>query len=122
MRPMLIYVSGPYSAPTLGGRLDNAETAIHVGRAILDLGHYPVVPHLTHWFDEAIALTPAGRLDYDTYIAWDLEILRRCDALFFIAASRGADIERAEAERLGLPIYTNLGAIPTIKEAPAWSG
>lgn len=109
---MLIYVAGPYSAPTEAERIDNVEQAMGVGDAILELGHYPVIPHLTHYFDEWAAATYGERPPYEMYLKWDMELLNRCDALYFILSSPGADRELARAQELGIPVYHTLYEIP----------
>lgn len=56
---------------------------------------------------------------YQYYINEDLRWLRRCDALYRIPGeSGGADIEVAEAERLGIPVFRDLTALATWLSEP----
>ena len=48
-------------------------------------------------------------------MAWDAPWLRVCDALLFIAESKGANIELEEARRLGKTIFYSSSEIPRIK-------
>lgn len=105
---MLIYVAGPYSAPIVEERENNVERAMDAGQDIIERGHWPVIPHLSHWFD----LYTQQALTYAQYIAWGLALLRRCDALLFLGSSPGAERERSLALELGIPIFGRVGEIP----------
>lgn len=107
---MRIYVAGPYSASTAEARLNNVIRAMQVGRDLVGLGHAPFIPHLTHYFDEWLQST-GETLPYDDYLAWDVEFLSTCDALYFIGASPGADYERAWAEANGIPVFESLQGV-----------
>ena len=48
-------------------------------------------------------------------MTWDAPWLRVCDALLFIAESKGANIELEEARRLGKTIFYSISEIPRIK-------
>ncbi len=109
---MLIYVAGPYSADSDAGRIANVNHAMAAGRVILQKGHWPFIPHLTHYFDEWHNARHDVRLDAETYMQWDFAILRRCDALLYLSPSPGADRELALARELGIPIYLIVEAIP----------
>lgn len=112
--PLLIYVAGPLSAETAESQLANVERALRAGHRILDRGHYPLIPHLTHFFEawcqEAIGGTP----EYEIYLAWDFVMLRRCDGLLYLASSPGADRELALAESLGMPVWRDERMIPRV--------
>lgn len=110
---MLVYVAGPLSAPTPALQLRNVETAMEAGRAILAAGHAPLIPHLIHWFDEWHFRTLGVSLDYEQYLAWDFEMLRRCDGLLYLGPSPGADRELQEARRCGMAIWFDIAAIST---------
>lgn len=110
-KSLLIYVAGPYTADTIGGRLDNMMNAIYAGKWILERGHFPFIPHFTHFFDQVHWDCPPS---YKEYCAWDMAILERCDALLFIDHSPGADKELARAEELGLIIFYDADSIPDL--------
>lgn len=71
----------------------------------------PFVPHLTHFFDVWHESRWGWRLDPETYMQWDLAILRRCDGLLYLAPSPGADRELALAHELGMPVWTSAGEV-----------
>ena len=69
---MLIYVSGPYS---LGNISDNIRQACFAGDKLLEMGHYPIVPHLTHLWH---LISPKS---WEDWMRIDSAIIPRCDAL-----------------------------------------
>jgi hypothetical protein len=78
----------------------------------LNKGHHAFIPHLTHFFDVFVEETTGMRLPGETYMQWDFAILRRCDALLYLAPSPGADRELALARELSLPVYLSVDDIP----------
>ncbi len=103
---MRVYVAGPLTSPDPDRQLDNVHAAMAVSRDLLDLGHEPYLPHTTHFFDQLHPMT------YEAYMRWHGAFLDVCDALFYIGASPGADRERAQAEALGIPVYTKIEQVP----------
>jgi hypothetical protein len=92
-----VYVAGPYSQ---GNVNRNVAAAMAVGAQILDAGHTPFVPHLSHFWDVS------HPRDYEVWMAWDLAWLRQCDALVRIAGpSSGADREVACAREMKMPVF-----------------
>jgi DNA-binding CsgD family transcriptional regulator len=126
-RPLLIYVSGPYTAHTEGGRLDNTHAAIADGMAIYARGQIPVIPHLTHLIPDWIRQNPCYRpMEWEDYLTWDLVILERCDALLrrtnpfgIRLPSAGADLEEAYAEQWRKPILLGIDQVPIFPYSPA---
>ena len=117
MKPLLIYVAGPYTDPDRQGIDRNVNRAIDVGIEIFNRGHFPYVPHLTDLVDRRAK--ELGRdLSWEDFMAWDAPWLRACDALFLIAESRGANMEMEEARRLGKTIFHSTSEIPSL-ERPA---
>ena len=106
-----IYIAGPYTAPDPETRQANVDAAVAIAVHLLKRGHFPFIPHLTHYVDEWTKGTEFV-LEWEDYIAWDLVWLNECDALFYLSPSRGADLELSEAERLGKPIYRSLVDVP----------
>lgn len=115
MKPMLIYVSGPYSAETEGGKLDNTNKAIDIGLALMQKGHYALIPHLSHFADMR-AIGKEIDISWRMWMDQDLAILEGCDALFYIGPSTGADIEKERAEQLGLPIFNDISEVGVVDE------
>lgn len=111
VRPMLIYVAGPYTAPTIESVELNISRACRVGRKLMHLGHHPVVPHSMYAFWDKID----PRLVYEDFIKADIHLLSRCDALCLAPnweASPGSCGEYTEALTLGLRIYLTPGDVP----------
>lgn len=111
--PLRIYLAGPYTAATLAGKTANVKKAIDVGIVLYLRGHYPLIPHLSHFIDlEAKSRgTPLGWSEYmSTDIAW----LRFADAMFFIGPSPGANVEYKEAKKHDMKIYYDIAKVPFI--------
>lgn len=104
-----VYVSGPYS----NGDVEmNVLEALRIGNLIMLAGHASFVPHLTHHFH---AKFPH---DYATWLAVDLVVLRRCDAVYRIPGySAGADTEVMEAIKIGIPVICTEGELVTYLES-----
>lgn len=109
---MLVYVSGPYSAATEQERGANVDRACAAGLALTHKGHWPVVPHLSHFFDLWHAREHGTLVDPEFYMQWDFELLRRCDGLLFLEPSPGANRELALAQERGMPIWTRVEEVP----------
>lgn len=112
-----IYVMGPYTAETWDGKLRNTQRAMDVGVALIQKGHTPFIPHLTHYLDER-AKQHGIELPNTFWYHYDFHWMPLCAAGFWIASSPGADQERAIMEQLGRPIYTDLNQVPDIN--PLW--
>lgn len=105
MRPLVIYIAGPYSAPD---PCINTHRAIAYADVLLqrDLC-VPVVPHLSHFWH---TMHPHP---YGDWIRMDLALLERCDGVIRLAGdSPGADGEVARANELGLPVYSEVFSTP----------
>lgn len=100
----LVYVAGPYRAPT-GWEVEcNIQRARKLGAEVARRGAYPVIPHSnTSHFD--------GLASDDFWLGGTLELMRRCDAVLFApdwGSSRGSRLERDEAVRRGMPCFDSL--------------
>lgn len=114
MKQLYIYVSGPYSAPEeLDGKAkrsrikDNIEAADSYARQLARKGHFPFVPHtmMRGWEDaKGFPREPAMQICHQ----W----VKKCDALFYIGSSPGAESERQQAVRHGLRIYRSVDDVP----------
>lgn len=105
---MRIYVAGPYTASHSRDIQKNVNKAIDIGIELVRKGHYPYIPHLTHYID----IRPHCDLDWKDYMRLDDKWLEACDALYYISSSKGADIELLAAKKRGLKIYTSLEDVP----------
>ncbi len=101
---MRIYIAGPYSQ---GETAINVRNAILAADKVLELGHIPFVPHLTHFW-HYISPKP-----WNVWLKIDQDWLKVCDALLRLPGpSKGADLEIDLAKSLGIPIYESLDELP----------
>ncbi len=101
-----IYVAGPYSDSESAVRAKNRRKAANIGLAIFRRGHIPHVPHCATGDWE-------GDLKWRHFMAIDKTLIEHwATHLFFIGESPGANLERAWAEKRGLPVLTNMHDIP----------
>ena len=114
-----IYVAGPYSASTADEREANTNRAIDVAHALYAKGHNPFIPHLSHYTNERALLhgislaEAAGMTEHAFWLDFvDREWLQACEALFYIAPSKGADMELAWAQEWRMPVYRSLDEVP----------
>ena len=112
-QPLRIYVAGPYTAPSVEHLRRNVNVALDVSIALYFKGHFPFIPHLTHFVDERAAET-GHHLTWEDYIRWDTAWLEASDALLYLGSSRGADLELETAKRLGKRIFYSLDEIPSV--------
>lgn len=92
-----VYVAGPM---TTGDLIENIRNAINTAETIWEHGFIPFVPHLMHFYD---IQHPHS---YKEWIAYDLEWLRKCDAVFRMEGeSNGADLEVTEARTKEIPVF-----------------
>jgi len=110
MRKKLVYVAGPISK---GDLVENCRRAHAAGLELLKAGMAAIVPHGScFWGNDTLGrdafrpeVLPHGTTHEDWY-GMDLEIVRRCDAVLRLPGlSTGADLEAAEARRVGIPVY-----------------
>lgn len=116
-----IYVAGPYTAATQWNIERNVQIAIDVGIALFEKGHFPFIPHLTHYVDIRAHNTGCP-LTWNEYMARDLAWLEVADAFFYIGESKGADIELEAARSMGLDLYYTLFEVPDVRGTRHESG
>lgn len=114
--PTRLYVSGPYTADTWEGKLENTNKAIDAGRAALKKGYAPVIPHLSHFFDLR-AVEAGEEVTYNEYMEWDIMLLFGCNYFLYLGDSKGAEIELQIAKSMGIPIYYSIDELPEIKSS-----
>lgn len=115
---MLIYVAGPFTAPTEDGIEANVRAAIDAGIALVERGHWPMIPHLSRLVDLRYGELGRDRPDWHFWMAWTNAQLLRCDALCFVGPSPGATIERSVAIGRGMPVYERIEDVPTMAGDP----
>lgn len=117
---MIIYVAGKYYAKTVGERLKNTHIATDWGIKIYtEKGHYPLIPHLTHYVEERMDYLKYPERTNEFWYAFDNLIIPKCDAVFKFSKdgeSKGADAEEKLARKLGLPVYRSFDEISHINE------
>jgi hypothetical protein len=114
-RALKIYVAGPYTARDDDGHEANTQRAIDAGIRVFEKGHYPYIPHLTHYVDLR-ARRIGAELSWEDYIKWDTPWLKTCDALLYLGKSKGADLELELARKLKKRIFLSLSEIPVVTQ------
>lgn len=114
---LLIYVAGPLANKDSMRKLANIEHAMDIGYRLRLKGHVPIIPHLSHYFDAYLHRTYGQREDAEFYMQWDFDLLRHCDALYFIGPSPGADREISLAGELGLEIFMSMDQVREVPDA-----
>jgi hypothetical protein len=106
---MTIGVAGPYSHPTEEGRLKNLETLNRAAAAVFERGHVPLIG-----VNAALEVLRYAKFDdyREAMMKISLEVIARCDALYFIGESPGANRERDLAVQKGIPVYYRIDEIP----------
>lgn len=97
----IAYVGGPYRANSIHAIGCNIRAAEAVAVELWRMGWAVICPHLNSAFLD-------GAVPDEAFLAGDLEIMTRCDALVLIEGwrdSQGARAERDHAYRLGIPVY-----------------
>ena len=108
MKP-LVYISSPY---TQGDTLKNVAFQHRTWDRLRASGLCtPIAPLWSHYQHQH------SPLSWEEWIDYDLEIVARCDYLlrldavdvgYFQRLSKGADVEVAFANKLGIPVYTDV--------------
>ena len=115
---MRIYVAGPYTPKNCDLHdasriaMKNVDKAIEVGNALIEKGHFPFIPHLSHY----VHVHHSSKKDYGIwYYRYDESFLKYwAEALFYISSSKGADDELKLAKDLGLKIFYCLEDVPIL--------
>ena len=116
-RLKVIFISGPYRASTEWGVKQNIHAAELAAMHVWQLGGVALCPHANTAFF-------GGSCPDETWLAGDLELLRRCDAVYAIVdwrESKGATVEVELAESLGLPVFFQRN-VTSERELVAWLG
>ena len=99
----VVYIAGPYRASTPRRILANIWTAQEAALLVWQSGGVAICPHAnTALFD--------GEAADEVWLAGDLELLRRSDAVLMCGAwqdSTGARAEHELAKALALPVFYN---------------
>src|SRR3990167_5052970 len=101
-REIIVYISGSYSGEISNNIQKARETAIKVW----ETGYTAFCPHLN-----TIHFENDCKCVYEDYIAGDIEIINRCNALLMVEGweqSEGANTEHDYAKGYGLPIFYSI--------------
>lgn len=109
----VVFVTGPYSAPTRAGVEANIRKAVEIGRKLFQKGYYPIVPHLLvkEYYEPERNSAIFG---YEPLMKYTIAIAQKCDILLRYESSPGADRERRLAESLGIPVYLDVDDLPDL--------
>ena len=104
---MRIYVAGPY---TTGDTEANVAEAIRITNLLLDMGHTPFCPHLSHY------LEAAQPRPYEQWMAWCMPWVDVCEVLYRMdGISPGGDDEVDRAKLNGIPVYFGDGGLNMLR-------
>jgi len=96
-----VYIASPYTS------IDNfiaVQKQIEAANFLIDNGFVAISPLLN-----SVLLNMQKERDWTTWIAIDLELLSKCDALIRLPGeSKGADIEVDYARLNGIPVYADM--------------
>lgn len=109
---MRLYVAGPITDPDMTVVRQRCEDACRAGMKLVELGHYAYVPHWSGLLPESFDIP------HERWLKQDMEWLRLCDGIVLLPGwerSKGAKMELAEAEQLGLTVFFYLEDAPWIK-------
>jgi len=103
----VVYIAGPFRAPTAWGIAENIRVAERIGYQVASVGCMPLIPHAnTAHFH--------GEFADQFWLDGTLELMRRCDAVLLgpgWSDSSGAREEKRVAEEMELPIFYTLNAM-----------
>ncbi len=103
--PKVVYVSGAISAPTAWKVEQNVRRAEELSLEAWKTRRIaPICPHaMCRFYD--------GELPHEVWLAGDLEVISRCDAVLVVPGSedsRGTRAEVAFASSAGVPVFYSL--------------
>lgn len=113
---MRIYIACPYTPKSdnkhtcIQEAQHNVDRAIAVAVRLIDKGHIPFVPTLSHY----IHISPFCRKDYgELWYKIDQSFITDwAEALYYVDKSKGTDGELKLAKKLGLKIFYSIDEIP----------
>jgi hypothetical protein len=96
-RQPFVYLAGPMAK---GDKWDNLTVPSRLFKLLIERGIYSFVPQ---W---CLPISPMLQLDYEQWMEFDFQIIRRCDGLIRLPGeSAGADREVTLAQELELPVF-----------------
>ena len=109
----VIYIAGPFTAPTPDRIRDNIRRAATLGHEVRRLGAYPFVPHLigAPYVLGASAIDLPDLFGYGHWIKETLAYMKLCDGVLMTPdweTSNGARGERDDARGRGQPVFLTI--------------
>lgn len=101
----MVYVASPY---TLGNQTINVNYQIDLFGDLYHFGFIPILPLLSHFINIQSPQT------YETWLDYDFEIIKRCDALLACRMSErsdGRDREIVFAKEHSIPVFTSIPSL-----------
>jgi hypothetical protein len=96
MKPKIVYISSPY---TLGDKDENVAVQIEAAHQLMDNGHIPIAPLLSHYLH---LFRPRP---YEDWMKVDLALIPKVDIVLRLPGeSSGADREVNLAKSLNIPV------------------
>jgi hypothetical protein len=107
-----VYIASPY---TIGDRQTNVDMSLDVAGELIELGYAPYAPLVCHYIESR------KPQPYEKWLELDMEWLRRCHCVLRLPGeSKGADLEVAEANKMGMPVFHSVEQLT--KYPNEWSG
>jgi len=108
----IIYVAGPYTAKTFEAIDFNIQKAKQAAVQLWRAGWAVICPHLNTAHFE---IYEDENLKYQTWIDGDIELLKRCDAIYMLSTwyqSKGAKGELEFAKQNGIKEFYEVDGVP----------
>ena len=103
-RKKVIYIAGPYRAPTQHQVYQNIQNARQAAADVWQAGYVALCPHTN-------SLLMSGIVPEEEFFQEDIELLQRCDAVLMVEgweASSSARSERQHALNCLIPVFYSL--------------
>ena len=106
----MVYLAGPYSAPTQDEIKANVRRAATVASVLWEKGYAVICPHMNTYSMEGDASLGTERWiqEFEKFLTGDFEIISRCDMVVMLSGwenSKGACAEFVFAKWLELPVW-----------------
>lgn len=105
-----IYIAAPYTPKDCSlhdasrESHHNVQDAISIAEEIIAKGHFPIIPHLSHY----VFINTSVEVPDVYWYELGLAKLEDCDAIYCSSDSRGVKMERRVANEAGIPIISSL--------------
>jgi len=108
---MIIGIAGPYSADTEDQKQRNLDAMNIAAARLLEMGHLPLIG-----VNAALPVVTLSNIadKYKAIMEISLTLIDKCDGLFFLGESPGANRERDLILSKGLPVYLDIHEIPAL--------